>query len=69
MVKAGLNFQKQLTQQPLVEKFVNNTAYFKHSHHADFDMVIFCTGYKWHFPFIADDLRLKELFVATSKDF
>ena len=61
-------FPGTITQHPLVEKFVNNTAYFKDGFEAEFDIVIFCTGYKWHVPFMADDLRLKEMCMAVSKD-
>ena len=62
-------FPKTITQHPQIEKVVNNTVYFKDGHHADFDMVIFCTGYRAHYPFMADDLRLKEQFIGASKDF
>ena len=62
-------FPKTITQHPQVVKFINNTVYFKDGFEADFDTVIFCTGYEWHFPFMADDLRLKKQFVAVSKDF
>ena len=61
-------FPKGIEQHPLVEKVVNNTAYFKDGHHAEFDMIIFCTGYRWHFPFLADELRLKEHFAIAYKD-
>ena len=62
-------FPETITQHPEVREFINNTAYFKDGFEAEFDTVIFCTGYKWHFPFMADDLRLKKLFVAVSKEF
>ena len=65
LVKAGLN----ITQHPQVERFVYNTAYFKDGFEAEFDTVIFCTGYIWHLPFMADDLRLKEQFFCVSKEF
>ena len=62
-------FPATITQHPQVEKFINNTAYFKDGFEAEFDMVIFCTGYKWHYPFMADDLRLKEILFGASRDF
>ena len=62
-------FPGTITQHPQVERFINNTAYFKDGFKADFDMVIFCTGYKWHYPFMADDLRLKEQLFVVSKEF
>ena len=62
-------FPGTITQHPLVVKFINNTACFKDGFKAEFDMVIFCTGYKWHYPFMADDLRLREQFTGVSKDF
>ena len=63
-------FPAMITQHPQVVKFINNKACFKDGFEAEFDMVIYCTGYIWNFPFMAEDLRLKEQFFgAASKDF
>ena len=43
----------------MVESFIGNTANFQDGSSAEFDVVIFCTGYKARFPFLADDLALK----------
>ena len=36
-----------------------DTAYFKDGSSKKIDAIILCTGYLHHFPFLADDLRLK----------
>ena len=63
-----VGFPKVIEQHPAVEKLENKTAYFRDGYRADVDMIIFCTGYRWHFPFMADNLRLKEQFMIASKD-
>jgi len=44
---------------PLLEKVEGKTATFKDGSTKDIDAVILCTGYKHHFPFLPEDLRLK----------
>lgn len=43
---------------PLLKRFDYDHAYFIDGTSAQIDSVIFCTGYKHHFPFLEDDLRL-----------
>ena len=57
-------FPETITQHPQVVKFIKNTACFEDGFEAEFDMVILCTGYMGHFPFMADDLQLKEQFLG-----
>jgi len=44
---------------PLLEKVEGNTVTFKDGSKRDVDAIILCTGYNHHFPFIAEELRLK----------
>ena len=44
---------------PLLQKLVGKTAYFKDGTSREVDAVVLCTGYKHHFPFLPDELRLK----------
>jgi len=44
---------------PLLQKVEGKTCHFKDGQTAEIDDIILCTGYKHHFPFLADDLRLK----------
>ena len=62
------DFPKGIEQRPQVEKVEQNTAYFKDGTKAEVDIIIFCTGYRWHFPFLAKELRVTEMFYC-SRDF
>ena len=55
----ALKWPKGIEEKSIVQKFDKNTAYFKDGSSAEVDVVLFCTGYQLHFPFLADDLRLK----------
>ncbi|MEM6578474.1 MAG: NAD(P)/FAD-dependent oxidoreductase [Pseudomonadota bacterium] len=44
---------------PALVKVEGKTAHFKDGTSQDFDAIILCTGYKHHFPFLPDALRLK----------
>ncbi|WP_417729292.1 flavin-containing monooxygenase [Roseovarius sp.] len=55
----GYNWPDNWQEVPLLQKVEGNTAYFKDGTSKDVDAVILCTGYKHHFPFLPDDLRLK----------
>lgn len=46
---------------PLMVKLDNNTAYFKDGTSEKIDTIVFCTGYKHHFPFLEDKLRLSTI--------
>ncbi|XP_060586115.1 trimethylamine monooxygenase-like [Ruditapes philippinarum] len=54
----GFKWPKGIEERPLVQKFVGNCATFKDGSRAEFDTVIFCTGYHYAFPFMEDKLRL-----------
>jgi trimethylamine monooxygenase len=55
----GFNWPKGIEERPLVQKFDGNVAYFKDGSNAEIDAVIFCTGYKYSFPFMEGKLRLQ----------
>ena len=55
----NLKWPKGIDERPLVEEFMGNTAHFRDGSSDDFDSVILCTGYRKHYPFLPDDLRLK----------
>ncbi|XP_057381295.1 trimethylamine monooxygenase-like [Daphnia carinata] len=53
-----IKWPKKIEEKPLLEKIEGRTAYFPDGSTLQFDSIILCTGYKHHFPFLADDLRL-----------
>ena len=55
----GFNWPDNWKEVPLLTKVEGNTAHFKDGTTTHADAVILCTGYKHHFPFLPDDLRLK----------
>jgi len=44
---------------PLLQRVNGRTCTFKDGTSMDVDTIIFCTGYKHHFPFMRRDLQLK----------
>ncbi|NLZ58100.1 MAG: NAD(P)/FAD-dependent oxidoreductase, partial [Corynebacterium sp.] len=54
----GHDWPEEMEELPLVERFEGSTAYFKNGEKRDFHAVIFCTGYKHHYPFLPSDLAL-----------
>ncbi len=55
----GFAWPDNWEEKPLLEKVEGNTATFKDGSTRHVDAIILCTGYKHHFPFLPDDLRLK----------
>ena len=55
----GFAWPEGFAEVPLLQKLVGKTAYFKDGSSREVDAVVLCTGYKHHFPFLPDDLRLK----------
>ena len=53
---------------PALERVEGKTAYFKDGTSKVVDAIILCTGYKHHFPFLPDELRLKTPNVLASND-
>jgi len=55
----GFNWPENWKEVPLLTGVSGNTATFKDGSTARVDAIILCTGYKHHFPFLPDDLRLR----------
>jgi trimethylamine monooxygenase len=55
----GFNWPDNWKEVPLLQKVERNTCTFKDGSTADVDAIILCTGYKHHFPFMPDELRLR----------
>lgn len=54
----GFKWPEGIEERPLVQKFKKKGAVFKDGSTAEFDSVIYCTGYLYAFPFMEDRLRL-----------
>lgn len=55
----GYKWPANWEEKPQLQKVEGNTAYFADGSSKHIDAVILCTGYKHHFPFLTEDLRLK----------
>ena len=55
----GYGWPDAFEEVALLTKVVNKTAHFADGATKDVDAIILCTGYLHHFPFMADELRLK----------
>jgi trimethylamine monooxygenase len=55
----GFKWPDNWKEVPLLTGVSGNTATFKDGSTARVDAIILCTGYKHHFPFLPDDLRLR----------
>ena len=54
--------------KPKLDRVDKKTAYFSDGTSKEVDAIILCTGYKHHFPFLPDSLRLKTPNVLASDD-
>lgn len=55
----GFKWPDKIREVPLIEKLDGKTAHFKDGDSAEVDTIILCTGYRHHFPFMEDALRLR----------
>ncbi len=55
----GFEWPETWREVALLEKVEGNTATFRDGSTARIDAIILCTGYKHHFPFLPDNLRLR----------
>lgn len=55
----GYDWPENWKEVPILASVEGNTAHFSDGTSTHADAVILCTGYKHHFPFLPDDLRLK----------
>jgi trimethylamine monooxygenase len=54
----GWKWPERFEERPLLTKLVGKTAHFKDGSTKEVDVLILCTGYLHHFPFLPDSLRL-----------
>ncbi|XP_046654592.1 senecionine N-oxygenase-like isoform X2 [Daphnia pulicaria] len=54
----GCKWPSKIEEKPLLTRMEGRSAHFPDGSERDFDSIILCTGYKHHFPFLNDDLRL-----------
>ena len=64
----GYDWPDNWAEVPLLTHVDGNTAHFRDGTSRDVDAVILCTGYKHHFPYLPDSLRLKTRNVLASAD-
>jgi trimethylamine monooxygenase len=55
----GFDWPDGMDERPLLTRFEGDVAHFSDGSSKRFDAVILCTGYRHHFPFLADALRLR----------
>ena len=55
----GFKWPENWKEVPKLERVDEDTAHFADGTSKKVDAIILCTGYKHHFPFLPDDLRLK----------
>lgn len=55
----GFGWPVTLEEWPLVHRFQGRTAHFRDGRTRGFDAVILATGYRHHFPFLPQELRLR----------
>lgn len=55
----GYDWPENWAEVPLLTKVVGKTAHFRDGTTKDVDAIILCTGYRHHFPFMAEELHLK----------
>ena len=55
----GFDWPDNWKEVPKLDRVEGRTAHFIDGTSKDVDVIILCTGYKHHFPFLPDDLRLK----------
>lgn len=53
------DFMQNVTQKTVVQRFTADGAIFKDGTIESFDHIIFCTGYKYTFPFLSMDVSLR----------
>ena len=55
----GYNWPSNWLEVPLLKKVEGSKAFFPKGISKEINVIILCTGFKHHFPFLADDLCLK----------
>ncbi|WP_120003047.1 NAD(P)-binding domain-containing protein [Nesterenkonia muleiensis] len=55
----GFGWPQSLQEWPLVERFEGTAVHFADGRSRDFDAVVLATGYRHHFPFLSEELKLR----------
>ena len=64
----GYDWPDNWKEVPALVKVEGKTAHFKDGTSKDVDAILLCTGYKHHFPFMSDALRLRTPNVLAASD-
>jgi len=64
----GYHWPDNWTEVGGIDRVENKTVHFTDGSQATVDAIILCTGYKHHFPFLPDDLRLKTANILAADD-
>ncbi|KMW57788.1 flavin-containing monooxygenase [Candidatus Rhodobacter oscarellae] len=64
----GYKWPENWTEVAGLDRVEGKTCHFTDGSTADVDAIILCTGYKHHFPFLPDDLRLKTANILAADD-
>ncbi len=64
----GYKWPDNWTEVAGLERMDGKTAHFTDGSSHEVDAIILCTGYKHHFPFLPDDLRLKTANILAADD-
>ena len=64
----GYDWPENWKEIPALDRVEGRTAHFIDGTSKDVDAIILCTGYKHHFPYLPDDLRLKTTNRLASAD-
>ena len=64
----GYDWPDNWKEVPALVKVDGKTAHFKDGTSKDVDAILLCTGYKHHFPFMADALRLRTANVLAAEN-
>ena len=57
----GLNWSHPVEERALLTHVEGRRVYFGDGSSKNFDVIVFCTGYKHNFPFMEQSLRLDRL--------
>ena len=55
----GFKWPEGMDERPLMTKIEGSKVHFKDGSSKSYDAIILCTGYQHHFPFLAEDLKLR----------
>ncbi len=64
----GYDWPDNWTEVSGLDRMEGQTAHFNDGSSHEVDAIILCTGYKHHFPFMPDDLRLKTANILAADD-